>query len=405
MIAGAQAATHSPLPHTMRADKRIGAAFILLIIMGSLVNSLAIVGLVSVLPEISAHFSATPNAPALTRGLITVVSVALVLGAPAAGIMIERFGLRRVLLTAITTFTVSGTAGFFIDDIWLLLASRVVLGFADAFVGTLIIALIVARLDPDRRNRWIGWYTFAGSVGSLIFIPLSGVIAQFGWRYIFLLHTIGLPILISAMIAVGRDDMARAAHRSAEPNPRRWIHWPLGLVLFGIAAGAIENTTHLFLPFHLTEIGDSSPDRIAQALLPIALGGAISAFLYGYIRNVLSVGWTFVAAFAASGVSLLCLGLAQSYPMIILGAACVGLSVGVLAPNINVYAASYGDPAHQARHIGIARGGFFAGAPIAQIMLEPVSGSAGAGAAIAALGCAAFLLMTAPLIQRRRMAG
>ena len=384
---------------------RAGIAFGGLIFTASLVNALAFTVLIPVLPAITAHFASTPGAAALARGLVTVVSVALVIGAPLAGYAMERFGARSILLTAIGVFTLAGLAGFVLDDLWMLLASRTLLGFSDAFIGTLMITLISSRLAPAARDRWIGWFTASGALGALAIIPLSGMIAQAGWRYVFLLYGAGVVILGCAMLGL-RGDAPMPRPKALPDAGRRMLPRaiPFGLIALGIAAGAIENTTHLFLPFHLHALGEDAPARIARAVLPIAVGGTISAFLYGRLRARLPIGVTFGLAFAAGGAALIWIGFSRSYGMILVAAGCLGLGVGLLAPNVNAYAAIEGDPAHRARNIGFARGAFFAGAPLAQVLLEPVSGAAGAGMAIATLGVVALLLalLAWPIAHRRR---
>lgn len=391
------------------AHDRVSMAFATLVFSAALVNPLAMTALLSVLPAISSHFSDVEHAPALVRGLVSVVAVALVFAAPLAGFMAERFGVRRVLLVAAATFIVSGMSGYFITDIWLLLASRVTLGIADAFIGTLVITLVALRLAPKDRDRWIGWYTFAAAAGAFAIIPLSGVVARTGWHNVFLLYALALPILLSAAIVLkaGETELARPASRAGAgsvPLSRAWLGIPFALIAVGIVSGAVENTTHVFLPFRLTELGETSPSRIAHAVLPIAVGGAASAFCYGYVRQRLSIASTFLLAFLWGGISLLWLGQAASYEMVIVAGISLGLAVGLLAPNANAFAAAHAGPAGPARSIGFARGAFFAGAPIAQLLLEPIASSGGASAAIIALGIFSLLIAVWPL-TRLRMSG
>lgn len=393
---------YRPTTEAVRSE-RAGTALAVLIVTAALANPLAFTGIYSVLPAISQHFSSVPHAETLVRALVTVVAVAVVVGAPMAGFMVERFGERRVLLTAISVFAVAGLSGLLIDNLWLFLAFRALLGLSDAFIGTLIIAIIAERLTPACRNRWLGWYTLASTVGALVFISLSGVLGQFGWRYVFLIYLVALPVWLSAFMTV--KDGPRRFQGSRPKSAGSAFYFPVVLVAMGIAAGAIENTTHIYLPFHLAQIGESSPSKISQALLPIAIGGSLSAFLYGRVRSKLTVGTTFAVSFLFSGLALIWLGFSTSYSEILLAGTFLGLAVGVLAPNIHAYGAVFGDPALQARNIGFARGAFFAGAPAAQIMLEPVSQRAGAGMAVVTLGISAFALMTWSLLNRQRMVG
>jgi hypothetical protein len=128
-------------------------------------------------------------------------------------------------------------------------------------------------------------------------------------------------------------------------------------------------------------------------MLPIPLGVALAALFYGRVRNHLSIGGTFIFCFLSAGMTLLWLGNAQSYFMIVTAVSILGLCLGLLAPNIYAYAAVYGSEEHRARDIGFARGSFFVGSPIAQLLLEPVSRFGGNGMALVALGCISLLLM------------
>lgn len=388
------------------AHGRVDFAFATLVFSAALVNPLAMIALISVLPAISNHFSSVEHAPALVRGLVSVVAIALVFAAPLAGYVAERFGVRRVLLVAAAAFIVSGMSGYFIDDIWLLLASRIMLGIADAFIGTLVIALVALRLGAKDRDRWIGWYTFAAATGAFAILPLSGVIARTGWHNVFLLYVLALPILLSAatVLKAGARELSRpASHAIAAPSDfsRAWLGIPFALVAVGLVSGAVENTTHIFLPFRLADLGETSPSRIAHAVLPIAIGGATSAFCYGYVRQTLSIASTFLLAFLWGGISLLWLGQAASYEMIIVAGISLGLAVGLLAPNANAFAAAHAGPAGPARSIGFARGAFFAGAPVAQLLLEPIASKGGASAAITALGIFSLLIAVWPLARLR----
>ena len=388
-------------------ENSVNPAFGLLIIMSAMGSAFALASLFPVLPAISDHFADVPYAPTLVRALVTSVAVAMVIGAPIAGFIDERFDTRKVLLVATIFFTMSGIAGFFIDNLWLLLASRLVLGFAEVTVSTTVLGLVATRLAPKQRNRWMGIFAASGAIGSLICIEMAGLIAHYSWRYVFLFYTIGLVIFACAAIAL-RDGAKERMPTEKQADTGHGVFAGLLLVLpligLGIASGAVENTTPIFLPFHLAEIGESAPSSIALAILPYTAANAISAFCYGYLRRFMSIAQTFVTAFLIAGLALIWIGTAQSYAMIVAGAPLLGLGVGMLAPNVYAYGAVYGSAAHQARNIGIVRGAFFIGSPLVQIPLEPVA-RFGNGMALATLGCISLLLMLWPLTRGRRMTG
>ena len=393
-------------------DKPVSPAFALLIILAGMGSALTLAPLFPALPAISKHFADVPYGEELVRGLITSVSIAFVIGAPLAGFLVERFDLRKLLMGSALIFSLSGLAGLFIDNLWLLLASRVLLGLSETTVSTIVVALIASRLDPVRRDRWLGWFTMSIAVAAFALLEFGGLVADQNWRLIFLFYAVGFAIMIVAGLAIkagsNADPAAQAAPASGDARPGKLPAIsiiPFAVIGVGIAAGAVENTTPIFLPFHLAEIGETEPSRIARVILPNAAALALSAFLYGYIRRYLSIGTTFVASFLGAGLSLIWLGWLDNYAWMLVASACLGFSIGTLAPNLYAFAACYGSGHHQARNIGISRGAFFAGAPIMQLLLEPVATTASAGLALVTLGCTSLLLMLWPLMNRSRFAG
>lgn len=391
---------------TIQPHKPISPSFGILIILAGMGSALTMAPLFPALPAISAHFAGVPHGEELVRGLITSVSLAFVVGAPLAGFLVERFDLRKLLIGAALLFLISGLSGYFINNLWILLASRVVLGLSETTVSTIVVTLIASRLDPLRRNRWLGWFTVSTALSAFVLIEIGGLVASYDWRAIFLFYLLGLAILLVAAIAVkpasGDDHVEEGA--VAGRASAFAIIIPLTLIGIGIGAGAVENTTPIFLPFHLTEIGVSDPSRIARVILPNAAALALSAFFYGHIRRFLSIRMTFVVAFLGAGISLIWLGLLHDYTLMLVASGCLGFHVGLLAPNVYAYSATFGSKDHQARNIGIGRGAFFAGAPMMQVALEPVATSVGAGIALVILGCTSLLLMLWPLARGQRFA-
>ena len=393
---------------TINEGNRVPIAFALLILLAGAGDALALVALYPALPAISAHFADIPYASSLVRGLSTIASLAMVVGAPAAGFMVERLGARKVLLAFALLFTVSGLAGSVLNNLWLLLASRAVMGFSQVVVSTTVLALIATRIAPVRRNRWIGIFVASGAFFSFVWVQVAGLAAEHNWRYIFLFYLAGVATFLCAAIALKSSEGQGAAARKSETareKPNEGILFILPLVAIAIAAGAVESTMPVFLPFHLVDIGAGAPSQIAQVVWPVTMGVAISGLLYGYVRRFLSIGATFVAGFLIGGVLLICLGLSQSYPMVLVSASFLGLGTGFLAPNVFAYAAIYGPAEHSARYVGIGRGAFFIGLPLAQLLLEPIAEGVSSGMAIVTLGGASLLLMLWPLMRRKHMVG
>src|SRR5690606_38767730 len=83
-----------------------------------------------------------PNAARLTRLLVPAPSLSIAVLAPLAGLAIDRFGRRILLLTGIILFVISGSAGLYLPDLTTIFISRIVLGVAVALIMTSQTALI-----------------------------------------------------------------------------------------------------------------------------------------------------------------------------------------------------------------------------------------------------------------------
>src|SRR5579862_3287422 len=98
------------------------------LLFAGILSSFAQGGLTPVLPAIAAHFSTYPAAGFFTRLLVSSIAAMIVLGAPFVGAIADRIGLRRIMLLSMLIYAIAGCAGFFINNLYLLLATRIFVG-------------------------------------------------------------------------------------------------------------------------------------------------------------------------------------------------------------------------------------------------------------------------------------
>ncbi|MGG2362772.1 MFS transporter, partial [Salmonella enterica] len=78
-----------------------------------------------------------------------------------------------------------GGAGALLDDLTLLLISRVVLGIAVAAVMTASSTFIGDLYTGDMRFKVMGWQASFMSFGGVVFLSAGGVLAKLDWRMPF----------------------------------------------------------------------------------------------------------------------------------------------------------------------------------------------------------------------------
>jgi MFS family permease len=167
---------------------------------GGLLSALALIGIISVLPDIATDLAHGPQDGMLVKQLVGIVSLAMVLGSPLAGFLVDRVGLRRVLITAALVYAVAGTAGLYLDGLKSLVASRFFVGMSAATIQIISFTLINTRLNTQQRARWMGIHVSFAMIGTIIIHPLAGVLGETSWRRPFWLYSIGILVALAALL-------------------------------------------------------------------------------------------------------------------------------------------------------------------------------------------------------------
>jgi ACS family hexuronate transporter-like MFS transporter len=119
--------------------------------------------------------------------LVSAFSIAYLVGAPAAGFLVDRIGARRGLLGAVLTWSVVAALHALVPSFGVLFALRIALGLAESpsFPGA---AQTVHRaLPPADRARGFGVLFTGSSIGAMIAPPLATFLAdRYGFRTAFL---------------------------------------------------------------------------------------------------------------------------------------------------------------------------------------------------------------------------
>lgn len=124
--------------------------------------------------------------------------------APFAAALINRFGVRRMMLTAMGIVVASLLASLAMTGLWqLFLLWGVAIGFGTGLTALVLGATVAARWFNARRGLVVGMLTAAAATGQLIFLPLlSQITERVGWRtaIVCMCALISLSALLAAML-------------------------------------------------------------------------------------------------------------------------------------------------------------------------------------------------------------
>ena len=129
---------------------------------------------------------------------------------PFAGALMQRLGVRRTTMIALTLLAAGVSLATLVRQPWqLVLLWGVVVGLGSGMVALVLGATIVNRWFVARRGLAMGILTASTATGQLIFLPLlASVIERQGWRFGILIVASAVALMIPIVFALLREQPA-----------------------------------------------------------------------------------------------------------------------------------------------------------------------------------------------------
>jgi len=143
---------------------------------------------------------------------------------PFAAALMNRFGLRRVVMTALSTIAVGLLLSLAMTRVWqLILLWGFVVGIGTGMTALVLGATVATRWFSERRGLVIGILTASSATGQLVFLPLLASLTEtLGWRAALIVVCGGLIVAALAVFALMRDrpsDVGLVAYGDKAPAP------------------------------------------------------------------------------------------------------------------------------------------------------------------------------------------
>lgn len=305
------------------------------------------------------------------------------LGAPFAAALVERFGLRRVMVDALAVVAVGSLLTIFMDAPWqLFLLWGVVIGAATGAISVPLAAIVSTRWFVRRRGLVTGLLSASNASGQLVFLPLLAWIASsIGWRWVAVVVAVVALGIVLPLVALLMRDRPRdiglqpfGASVDDDPPPAPRAN-PFAAALAGLRTGARSGTfwllfgsfficgattsglisTHLIPAAHDHGIGQVAA---AGLLAVIGVFDIVGTTLSGWLTDRYDSRWLLFWYYGLRGLSLIALPFAFDSPRVALIAFAVfyGLDwVATVPPTVALTAQTFGR-----ENVGIMFGWIFA---------------------------------------------
>ncbi len=265
---------------------------------------------ITAMPNVAEHLGGPVGLVQLT---VTVFQIGLGGGQLVWGPISDRVGRRLPLLAGMTLFVLAAIVSAFAPNLWVLLISRFVLGFAAS--SAVVLGRSIARdLYPDHALPRVYGHLAVVFGATAMVGPLVGTwMLQLGdWRLTFwAVGTMGAIVLLASALGI-RESLRpelRVHGRSAERRAawlaplRNGVFLVNTLVLVGVATSLTAYLTYISFVLKVEREVEDGPFAILYLInaAGVMLGGFAAAFLERRLGGRRSLPLLLVANLAAAG--------------------------------------------------------------------------------------------------------
>lgn len=353
-----------------------------ILVLAGFLPVMAVVALAPTLPTLLAHFKDVPNANLMVPLLLTAPSACIALLAPAAGLIVDRFGRRNLMLCSMALYGVGGIVPFVNDAFWAVVGGRLIIGVAEAGILTVTNTLLADYFEERERHRWLMIQGITIAVLGSAVIACSGFLASIGWQWPFAVYAMAFPIFLAALIYLYEPEPRHSGAFESSPNhPSAEGAFPWGAAIALCCATAVMSTIYFVQPIHfslvLRDLGIDNPKALGLIMTVPSIGVPLGSILFKYSTRFgplrqLAMVLTFYA------IGLCGIGLAADFRTALAFAFFQQLANGVTVPALIAWAQSRFDFAHRGRGMGMWASAFFAAqflSPAAVSLVRSQTGS------------------------------
>ena len=338
-----------------------------------LVSSLTIMSVITIapaLPQMALVFADVENGALLVKLVLTLPALLIALCAPIAGGLIDRHGRLRILWLALVLYALAGAGGYFLDNLYHLLISRAVLGMSVGMSMTIVVTLIADYFEGRERQQFVGLQIAFMSLGGILFIGLAGILADYGWRYPFLIYLSSLLLLPLSITWL--HEPAAAEKRS---RLKQQAHSPpiIRLLLINtLLMWVFFFLIPVQIPFHLQALGIGKSSLIGAAIAISTAFSAVSSFSYSRIKVRFSFMAVFSMGYFLLAAGFVCLAVSHTYVVVVVAMMLSGLGMGMMIPNTNMWVMKIAPPEIRGKEIGKLTTFWFLGQFLSPVIIFPV---------------------------------
>lgn len=170
------------------------------------VTLIAVMGIASITPAFPGIIKYFGISTQQVGWLIAAFTLPGIFLTPLTGILADRLGRKLVLVPSLFIFGIAGFMCSFMRDFHSLLVFLFIEGIGASGLSSINITLIGDLYTGEKRTALMGYNASILSIGTAAYPAMGGLIAVFGWQYIFYLPLLAIPLSFIVMFGLNNPE-------------------------------------------------------------------------------------------------------------------------------------------------------------------------------------------------------
>lgn len=359
----------------------------------SLLTVMAGAAIAPALGVISAHFAG--RNPLLIQLIVSLPALFIILTNLVFPWLCRFMKTRTLALTGLALYVLSGAGAFFVDNIWVLLAFRALMGVSVGMIMPLSTGLLAYYFPPEEQAGLMGLSAAMNQMGGVVATFLAGMLAGISWNYAFLVYLLGLIaiILVAAFLPnerlSGRGGVSLSLLKRFHPSV---VGMFLVMILFFIYP----------TNFALTASGTLSEMGITLTMVGLDVVALLVGLCFGFLMKRFAAQMKYIAplGFAAG---YLCLAVGDSLVWLLLGSAFIGIANGIGVPYLNTIGSVKAGKEAATTVMPLLSAALYLGQFLSPLIVSPAATATGTSPYVIAICIAIIYLLQAVLTRKKQM--
>lgn len=244
----------------------------------------------------------------LVQMIISIPALFIALTSFVFPMLSQKLKAKSLVMIGLLLYVLGGCAAGLFSNIYLILASRALVGVGVGIIMPLSTGLLSFYFAPEEQDKLMGYSSAMNQMGGVVATLISGILAGFSWRASFLVYMMGLISIILCLIFLPNDKIAGRKRENKQGTLGTYYVYIVAIFLLMLTffvyptVFAIETSKEGIIPLSLISVVMAGMDFVAflgglsfvhikKAMGNMTKFVAPAMFLIGYLLLHIVGGW------------------------------------------------------------------------------------------------------------------